>query len=117
MMVLLVDDDDDFRSAMADSLRDDGLTVDEFASTTAMPPLSTLGHYDLLIADYRMTPETGLDLILRFQEAHPGKAAILVTAFAGPEVDRVLTGRERTWLLRKPFAFDALRALIASALS
>lgn len=112
LTVLIVDDDEDFRRALADSLRDDGHTVDDFASPTAMPPASAFGRYSLMITDYRMTPEDGLELIERFQAAEPGKPAILVTSFADGAVERALATRPHTWLLEKPFDYEELRALI-----
>lgn len=112
LTVLLVDDDEDFRRALAESLRDDGHTVHDFASPAAMPPASTFGRYSVMITDYRLRPEDGLALIERFQTAAPGKPAILVTSFANGAVERALASRQQTWLLEKPFDYEELRALI-----
>jgi len=42
MTVLLLDDDDAFRTALTELLRDDGHTVQAYASIAELPPLPEL---------------------------------------------------------------------------
>ena len=70
-MVILLDDDDDFRNALAANLRDDGYTVSHFSRPRDVPPLTSLESVSMLIVDYQMEGEDGLTFADRFHGTHP----------------------------------------------
>jgi DNA-binding NtrC family response regulator len=80
--VLLVDDDDGSRVAMATGLRRVGYDVAEFdAGEGALAALEGGELADVLITDVRMPGMDGYEVVRRVRAAHPEIAILMVTAF------------------------------------
>ncbi|MDR3605748.1 MAG: sigma-54 dependent transcriptional regulator [Oligoflexia bacterium] len=85
LQILLVDDDANIRRTLALSLRDLGSIVDQANSVEeAMTKLRTQS-YDLILTDFKMERQTGLDLIRRAKELRPDQTIAVMTAFASFE--------------------------------
>jgi DNA-binding NtrC family response regulator len=112
VVVLLVDDDDSFRSALAENLRDDGHEVLEYALPADVPSLDSLEAVRVLITDYEMPGSTGLAFADRFHAVHPQVPVLLVTAFPTPQVVAQSAARTFVHLLRKPLDYDDLRKVL-----
>jgi DNA-binding NtrC family response regulator len=111
--ILLVDDDDDFRVALSELLREDGHAVEAYGSLAALPPVSELGKFAALITDHHLGDgETGLSFAERFNAAHPDVPVILVTAFASTYVGEAIAARPNMSLLRKPLRYEDLHRLL-----
>ena len=108
LRVLLVDDDEGARAAVAELLRELGHRVEE--EPTAEAALLRLGAWrpDLLVTDYAMPGLSGLELARRARLLWPGLPALLATGFAdlpegaAPDLPR----------LAKPFDRAALAAAL-----
>ena len=111
-MVLLLDDDEDFRSALAAILADDGHPVRHFAGPGQVPPLPSLEGLTMLILDYQMRGEDGLSFADRFHAAHPNVPVVMVTAYWSDYLDAEIAARDFITLLRKPIGYDELARLI-----
>jgi len=111
-MVVLVDDDESFRSALAETLREDGHAVLEFASAVDVPSLHTLPAVDVVITDYDMPGKNGLAFADTIHTEHPHVPVILVTAL--PTSDLVAQTAVRTYirLLAKPLNYAELRNVL-----
>ena len=80
--LVLVDDDDGSRSAMATGLRRVGYEVVEFDSGEAgLGLLEGPEPVDVLITDVRMPGIDGYELVRRVRVLRPGMAVLMVTAF------------------------------------
>lgn len=80
--VVLVDDDDGSRGAMAVGLRRVGLEVVEFdGGEAAIAFLISGENADALITDVRMPGMDGYEVLRRARELRPGLAILMVTAF------------------------------------
>lgn len=112
LMVVLVDDDESFRSALAETLREDGHAVLEFASAVDVPSLHTLPAVDVVITDYDMPGKNGLAFADTIHTEHPHVPVILVTAL--PTSDLVAQTAVRTYirLLAKPLNYAELRNVL-----
>jgi two-component system, response regulator, stage 0 sporulation protein F len=116
--VLVVDDDPDMRALLASRLDRAGCIAHEAASgIEARDLLASHGpvdRVDLLLIDLRMPGSSGIQVLRALRAAHKLPPAILMTAFAEPEVhaEALALGIH---ILDKPFAFDALRR-VATAL-
>lgn len=108
-MVLLVDEDSDFRSALATNLREDGLEVREFASARDIPEVMPRPTQPMvLITDYQLEGGDGLSLADRFRRRHPAAGVLLVTAHWTEHLEAAAALREFVTLLRKPVDYDEL---------
>lgn len=109
LSILLVDDDDLVRSAMAEMLADLGHTTMQAASgADALQALRQHAMFDLLITDYLMPGMTGVEVAHSARDTHPGLPVILITGYADIK-DADGGGLPR---LAKPFSPRALSGLI-----
>jgi len=111
-MVLLLDDDEDFRRALADNLTDDGITVHQFGRPSQVPPLESLEELTMLILDYQMDGENGLDFADRFHRSHPQVPVVMVTAYWSDHLDAEVERRGYLTLRRKPVDYEELARLL-----
>jgi DNA-binding NtrC family response regulator len=110
-MVLLLDDDDDFRLALAANLSDDGHYVRHFARPADIQlPFSEA--VSMLILDYEMAGEDGLSFADRFHAAHPDVPVVMVTAHWSEFLDHEIAARDFIVLRRKPVDYDDLVRLL-----
>jgi DNA-binding NtrC family response regulator len=89
--VLVVDDDyDDFKAISRLLSRLDGYSVKTTRASSGLAARSGLStsRYDVVIADYRLGPETGVDVIKSIIRQRPAVAPILVSGHLSPEVHR-----------------------------
>ncbi|HUI28158.1 MAG TPA: response regulator [Candidatus Kryptonia bacterium] len=107
-----MDDDDAFRGALADNLQDDGYRVLAFAGVHELPPLADLSYVSAVVTDYDMPGTDGLAFADLFHGAHPSIPIIMVTAYSTPQLEADLATRGYLSLLRKPFDYDDLQALL-----
>ncbi|WP_226635307.1 PAS domain-containing protein [Brevundimonas poindexterae] len=110
--VLLVEDDPEVQAIAVAILETLGLKVTTAADgASALKRLRT-GTFDLLLTDIVMPGGmSGLDLAQRAADLYPEMRIVLATGYAGDDVDEAL--RDAPWaLIRKPFAADALKAVL-----
>ena len=112
LAILLVDDDETFRNALGELLRDDGHAVDAYGSIRAVPPLGTLSPA-VLITDYQLGEnEDGLSFARRFHAVHPDAAIIIVTSHASTHLLQAVAEMPHATALRKPLPYDHLHRLL-----
>lgn len=112
--VLLVDDDEVFREALAENLRIDG---HEVADLGAAPPRDgpvRSDRYGILITEYEVPGRNGFELADRFHGYRP-RPVLLVTAHASATIERQVGARWFMRLLSKPLSYDALHRLLHDA--
>lgn len=109
--ILLVEDDDQLRLLLEESLGAAGYEVDSAENVSSARTAIQTRAYDLLIVDMRLPDGNGLDLTQEVRKV--SQTAIIVITGAGDEVDRIL-GLElgADDFIQKPF-FN--RELIARA--
>ena len=111
-MVVLLDHDDDFRSALAANLTDDGYMVQHFARPADVPPLTSFEGLTVLILDFEMDGEDGLSFADRFHATHPHVPVVMVTAYWSSFLDAEVAARNFITLCRKPVDYEELARLI-----
>jgi DNA-binding NtrC family response regulator len=112
IIVVIVDDDDGFRNALAASLREDGHQVAEYAAPSALPPLPALSGISVLVTDFEMPGSDGLALADAFHAVHPGAPVILATACAEGSLQAQVAARGFLRLHRKSMGYDDLHGLL-----
>jgi DNA-binding NtrC family response regulator len=115
--VLIVDDEANARTALAEILRDEG-----YATETAADGFKALGklddfHPEVILTDLKMPGLDGLGLLEKAKEAAPDAVVIVMTAYGtiGSAVDAVKRGAEN--YLTKPLDDEgALVALVGKGI-
>jgi DNA-binding NtrC family response regulator len=110
MTIVLIDDDENFRSGLAENLRDDGYAVQEYAAPGEVPP--QLPGIELAITDYLMAGENGLSFARRFHAAHPSVPVVLVTAYSTPAVEQEAVASGFISVLHKPVRYEQVHRLV-----
>ncbi|MFT8245820.1 ATP-binding protein [Roseomonas sp. BN140053] len=111
--VLLVDDEAEVRSVLAESLREAGLAVTEAASAAEALAAPEMDTTELLLTDLAMPGMSGLDLLRAARRRRPGLPVLLVTGFLGDAPPEDLAEAEAGGpfvLLRKPVDPGSLAA-------
>lgn len=85
LKVLLVDDDSNIRRTLLLSIKDMNCVVDQAASVAEAMTLIASTEYDLVLTDFKMAEQTGLDLIKKTKALRPDVPIVVMTAFASYE--------------------------------
>ncbi len=80
--VLIIDDDDAFREALADAVSDMGHAVREAASGAAGDAAVAEGGIDAVVLDLRMPGMDGLEVLRRMRARAPAPPVVVLTAYA-----------------------------------
>ena len=109
--VLVADDHEDSRSALAMLLRMSGYTVHAARTMSEAAAVASARRCDLLVGDIEFPDGSGLDL-MRDLQARYGVRGIAVTGFTGPQdIEAALkAGFDRH--LAKPITFPELLAAV-----
>jgi FixJ family two-component response regulator len=110
--ILLLDDDDEFRCALAATLRDDGWEVFDYADAAEVPSLDTLEVPISLITDHRMRGSDGVTFSDRFHHVHADAPVILMTSYSTAALEAAVAERPYVTLLRKPIDYAMLLTLL-----
>jgi DNA-binding NtrC family response regulator len=111
MVILLVDDNDDFRSGLAENLRDDGHVVREHANPATLADSEELRDVDVVITDYHMAGQDGIALGDAVRAIRGDVPVIVVTAYWTRQLEEAALRRSFR-LLRKPLDYDDLHRVL-----
>lgn len=112
VVVLLIDNDEMFRDALGELLRDDGHPVLAAASIEDVPPLDRLSEVKLIITDYQRRRPTALALADALRRNGLMIPVMLVTTFPTALVEAEVARREYVHLVHKPVDYDELHRLV-----
>jgi len=108
--ILVVDDDDEVREMLAETLRDCGYAVLQASSAEqALAIISAGPSVRMMISDVRMPGMSGLDLVERVLHDQPGIKVILMSGYFHPQ-----PVAQR--FLMKPFRLQELASAVAAEL-
>src|SRR5437762_1826814 len=110
--ILIVDDEANARSALAELLREDGYVVDAAADGfKALPKLEDF-RPDVLLTDLKMPGMTGLELLTRARARDPHMVVLVATAYG--EVDSAVSAMREgaADYLTKPIDVDRLSLVL-----
>src|SRR5881397_2260894 len=114
--VLLVEDEEALRQAVAEQLADRGYQVEQAESGEAAVARLTDFAFDIIITDLRLPGIDGSAVLEAAVERYPDIIAIVVTGY-GTVKDAVEAIKHGAWdFVRKPFVIDDLAARLDSAL-
>ena len=110
--VLLVEDDEELRSAYAAHLSANGFLVEEAGDLATAHKSFVAARPDVAILDFRLPSGTALDLLPKFKELEPNVPIIVLTGFGSMElgVSLIKSGAEQC--LAKPVEASALLMIV-----
>jgi signal transduction histidine kinase len=115
LRILVIDDEQPVRDALADSLAEDGHTVIAAASgPEGLARLADGVKVDVVMTDLGMPEMTGWDVARAVRTRHPGLPIGLITGWA---VALELSDEERhavDFVIAKPYTTDALRSALSA---
>ena len=110
--ILLLDDDDEVREALADMLTTAGYSVASFGTAAlALDELGGTHRIDLIIVDFAMPAIRGDQFAAAARSRRSEVPVLFITGYA--ETDALQSER---WVLRKPFKAPALIATVEAAM-
>jgi DNA-binding NtrC family response regulator len=115
--ILIVEDEPATSWALAESLADDGFTIDTFRTAEEAWVWLKTGRSDLVISDLRLPGMSGLDLARKLRRGRHAQPVIIVTACGTPDTMRALAGVGVADCFPKPFPIDVLRQSVHRALA
>ncbi len=111
--VILVEDDEDLREAIAVTLRMKGIDFVTHQRAETVVPLLRPGLNTVLVTDYKLPGMTGIDLLKIAQKECPDLPVVIMTAFADAKLAvEALKAGARDFLI-KPFVPQQLIEIIS----
>ena len=114
--LLLVDDEEELVSTMADRLRWRGIEADAVTNGHAALERMQEQTYDILVVDLKMPGIDGLELREVVQRKHPDIKILMITGHGSSPHDEVVNIEAQEDMLLKPFDIDELVARIRQKL-
>jgi two-component system, NtrC family, response regulator AtoC len=110
--ILIVDDEANARTALAELLRDEGYAVETAADGFKALPKLEEHEPDLVITDLRMPGLTGIELMAKVQERDPETVIIVLTAFGAVDTAVKALKQGAAHYLTKPVNVDELTLVL-----
>jgi len=114
--VVVVEDDDAVRNALAFSLQTEGHSVRAYQCAESLLEDAFLVEIHCLVVDYKLPAMNGLDLLRELGRRGINAPAILIATGPGPAV-RTAAGRLNVSIVEKPLLTEELYDLIAAKLA
>jgi DNA-binding NtrC family response regulator len=110
--VVVVDNDDSFRSGVAANLEDDGHVVLQYEDPRDVPATS-LDAAHMVVTDYQMADVDGITFADTVHKQRPDLSIVLVTAYWTVDVEAEVVARQAFLrLCRKSLDYDELHDLV-----
>jgi len=114
--ILVVDDDLYIGDLIRDSLKDQGHNVVVVDNGEEAIELFKENHFDIAFIDYMLPGVTGLEVIRKARSVNPQTALILITGSVTSYIAEEAVAEGATSFLQKPFTFEQIRNVVATAI-
>jgi len=114
--ILIVDDDTDLLDLMGEYLESAGLEHDLAVSAEQARNLLKHSGYDMIVSDYNMPGESGLDLLRYASSMYHETPFILWTGYDNPNIEQEAMKLGVLAYVKKPFYMTDLRQTIIDLL-
>jgi FixJ family two-component response regulator len=113
--IAVIDDDESFRIALAESLSSLGYESSAYASAEDYVRATGDGVFDCIVTDIHMPGMSGLDLMKRLADRGSITPVVLITARSDANLEARAAAAGAACLLRKPFEINDLIKCITEA--
>lgn len=114
--ILIVDDEQQMRLAIGETLRRAGYETSEAPSPVEALSIFEKGNFDLVVSDIRMPGMSGMDMLPRIKAMNPDIPVVMITAYGTIEDAVETMKRGATDYILKPFSPDHLEEVVARIL-
>ena len=114
--LLIVEDEDALRHAVAERLSDEGYVVDQARSGEDALRMLDAFAYDVVVTDLRLPGMDGREVLERGLERYPDLVVVVVTAFGTMKDAVEAIRRGAADFIAKPFQFEELLHVIRTSL-
>jgi len=116
--ILVIDDDDSIRTAVARTVARLGFTVNQASDgqQAIVQFESDPGLYTLVLLDFKLPGMDGSEVLSSLRRIRPDARVILMSGLNRQEALEQFTGLGLTGFLQKPFALDSLVSELRAAL-
>ena len=115
--ILIVDDEPIVREAIRDWLVDAGYDVTTVETGERALEITAERDFGLIILDVRLPGKTGIRVLEEMKQAKPNVKAIIITAYASPQMRTEALELGALHYLSKPIAPDQLEKIVQEALA
>ena len=110
--VLIVDDEKNLRTTLADILRDEGYQVDIAATGEEALDICSKNNYDIVLLDVRMPGIGGVETFRRIRRHQEGVRVILMSAYSVEGLKQAALDEGAIAFLAKPLDLEKVVSLI-----
>ena len=114
--MLIVDDEFNSRTLMAQILQDEGYSVDTAENGISALKILENESFNVVITDIRMPTMDGVELFHKVKELYPHMPVILFTAYGTIDAAVKALKEGAFYYLEKPLNFDLLKHTVKQAL-
>ena len=115
--ILIVDDEPIVREAIRDWLVDAGYDVTTAETGERALEIAAEKDFGLIILDVRLPGKTGIRVLEQMKEVKPNVKAIIITAYASPQMRTEALELGALHYLSKPIAPNELEKIVQEALA
>jgi FixJ family two-component response regulator len=116
LFICVVDDDENVREALADTLVGSGYSASTFASGYDLLNFPRLQAGDCFVSDYNMPEMDGVSLCRELRDRGYDQPFILMTAFATERLRTIALSAGAACVLEKPFEPEELVTCVENVL-
>lgn len=116
-VILLLEDNEEFRTILAENLEDEGFEVLQAGSSQQAVEVSAKTRVDLLITDVRMAGADGIEALAEMRKKRPLLRSIIITGYANDEAPPRAIKEGASDYLYKPFKLSDLLASVDRVLN
>ena len=100
--ILIADDDKTCRDSIQKVLEREGHAVQTAEDVDRALQALDLGHFDLVVCDYRMPGKTGIDLLIELRSRQSRVPVLMISAYADALVEAAILKLGALDVLKKP---------------
>jgi len=117
--ILIVEDEEKVAFFLKEGLSDleNGFSVTSTPSAEDALQVLDAQDFDLVITDFRLPGQNGLELIGRLRVSHPNVPTMLITAYGSDELEAAAYRQRVARYLAKPFRLDQFVEAVQEILS
>jgi len=115
--ILIVDDQAGMRRSLSILLKKAGFLVEEAENGEQAIELLTKDYFNIVIADLKMSPGTGLDLLLYVKEKYPSTEVIIMTGYGTVESAVLAMKMGAFDYIPKPFKYEEILHRVRKAIN